>query len=415
MTKKIEIEKKYYCKNPDELIQLLEKKNMRKLKVEKESDEYFTDLESEYIKNRTCLRLRLTDKNLILTFKGKSSEFGNTYAKVETELKLNRTMYNTIYELLLSLGFCSYVTVNKKRLTYTKKEDSFVFNVMIDMVDDIGCFAEFELLCFEKQYDIEELKLKLNQFMQSFKNLNLIHADLPYRDFVAEEVYHNIKIKGNLRALLVDFDGTLVDTERIFFNSFKNVLDNNYNVNITFDDYKEYELDRNAKLLDYLKKNKKISLNESNEKIMDLVYFEYKKQLSSSIVLTEEIMNFKLIVKLKELGVKVGLVSTSKREYIDIILKKLEVEDLFDVIISRDDVSNFKPHPEAYLLAIDRLNISSEECLAVEDSKRGIRSAMAANIKTVKVNGFTNDNESFDSVAKIDKVGRLILILLNHL
>ena len=56
---------------------------------------------------------------------------------------------------------------------------------------------------------------------------------------------------------------------------------------------------------------------------MDLVYFEYKKQLSSSIVLTEEIMNFKLIVKLKELGVKVGLVSTSKREYIDIILKKL--------------------------------------------------------------------------------------------
>lgn len=47
-----------------------------------------------------------------------------------------------------------------------------------------------------------------------------------------------------VQALLLDLDGTLINTEKAFFNSFRDVLNNNYNVLITEEDYKKNELEK---------------------------------------------------------------------------------------------------------------------------------------------------------------------------
>ena len=412
---KIEIEKKYYCKNEEKLVMLLEKKGLKKISSELEKDEYFTDIDSEYIKNRTCLRLRETDDSLTLTFKGKSMEFGNAYAKVENDITLKKDEYNNIHKILSSLEFCSYTIVNKQRLTYTKREKDYVFNVMIDVVDEIGGFVEFELLCYQESYDLNLLKKKLDSFIRQFNEIEFEEASLPYRDFMAQALYNKIISNSIPTALLIDFDGTLVDTEKTFFNSFKKVLQDKYNVEINYYDYKKNELEKNAELINSLKRSGRIDKTEPLNTIMDYVYKEYKKQLSLAITSNEEILNFKLLKRLKQKGMKLGLVSTSKKEYIDIILNKLNSNDLFDVIIARENVDKLKPEPDAYFNAMKLLELNENECIALEDSKRGIKSAIEAGIKTIQVDGFTKDNENYYSVPRIDKISRLILILINNL
>ena len=54
---------------------------------------------------------------------------------------------------------------------------------------------------------------------------------------------------SKLKTLLLDLDGTLINSEKAFFNSFKKVLKEKCDLAITMDDYKKYELEQNAKLL----------------------------------------------------------------------------------------------------------------------------------------------------------------------
>lgn len=83
MASRIEIESKFFCDEKEKLYEIIKEYGMKEEEKIEEIDEYFTDMDCEYIKNRTCLRIRKTnDKQMELTFKGKSTIFGNTYARI---------------------------------------------------------------------------------------------------------------------------------------------------------------------------------------------------------------------------------------------------------------------------------------------------------------------------------------------
>ena len=67
------------------------------------------------------------------------------------------------------------------------------------------------------------------------------------------------------------------------------------------------------------------------------------------------------------------------------MLDNLGWRDFFPLIVTRDDVQHAKPHPEPYLTALERLNLSAAECLALEDSPTGIRSAHDAGLTVLAV------------------------------
>ena len=78
MSKRLEIEQKYFFKDITTFYNLLSENNLEKNENSNihDIDEYFTDINSEYIKNRTCLRIRKTNnKQMEITFKGKSRKF----------------------------------------------------------------------------------------------------------------------------------------------------------------------------------------------------------------------------------------------------------------------------------------------------------------------------------------------------
>jgi len=91
-----------------------------------------------------------------------------------------------------------------------------------------------------------------------------------------------------------------------------------------------------------------------------------------------------LLLELRNEGIKTALVTMSFSKMAHHIADQLGFVG-FDVIVSGDDVTHSKPHPEAYLTAADLLGVNIADCLALEDSEPGIASASASGAVTVGI------------------------------
>jgi putative hydrolase of the HAD superfamily len=87
----------------------------------------------------------------------------------------------------------------------------------------------------------------------------------------------------------------------------------------------------------------------------------------------------------KKNGLKIGLASSSGREWVVGYLQKLEIIGYFETIITRDDVEKVKPDPALYIKALQNLGISGKEAIAFEDSLHGSNAAMSAGIHCIVV------------------------------
>lgn len=116
------------------------------------------------------------------------------------------------------------------------------------------------------------------------------------------------------------------------------------------------------------------------------IYDEQVKLIYANAIPTPNID--KLISHLKAKGFKLGLISSSRRNWIDIVLGKLNVENDFDFILSLNDRRDLKskPHPDGYIEAIKYLHSTSKTTIILEDSNAGIQSAKSSGAYTI---GFT--------------------------
>ena len=80
-----------------------------------------------------------------------------------------------------------------------------------------------------------------------------------------------------------------------------------------------------------------------------------------------------------------AVASSSPRTLIEAGLELLGVRDLVGVVVSTEEVERGKPHPDGFLAAASRLGVDPAACVAVEDSTNGVRSALAAGMRTVVV------------------------------
>jgi beta-phosphoglucomutase len=86
---------------------------------------------------------------------------------------------------------------------------------------------------------------------------------------------------------------------------------------------------------------------------------------------------------LKRKGLRLGLASSSPRRAVSLMLSDCGFGTIFHCVLAQEDVEQVKPSPEIYRKAAARLDLSPEECVAVEDSVHGIRSALDAGMTVV--------------------------------
>jgi HAD superfamily hydrolase (TIGR01509 family) len=91
-----------------------------------------------------------------------------------------------------------------------------------------------------------------------------------------------------------------------------------------------------------------------------------------------------LLAELRGAGVKTALVTMSVRRMAEHVAGQLGFNG-FDTVVSGDDVTHAKPHPEPYLVAAERLGVDPADCIAIEDSAPGTASAVAAGAVVIAV------------------------------
>src|SRR5574344_269855 len=127
------------------------------------------------------------------------------------------------------------------------------------------------------------------------------------------------------------------------------------------------------------------------------------------VVNEDTAVNIELLKKLKKKGIRLAIVSTSQKRFIDLLAKRFKLDNLFDVIISKESVKNLKPNSEAYSLALTKLNIKKENCIVVEDSYRGIMSAQNLGLDVVSVYKYSLKKQLYNGVINIKEFSKLAL------
>ena len=87
----------------------------------------------------------------------------------------------------------------------------------------------------------------------------------------------------------------------------------------------------------------------------------------------------------KAMGLKLGVASSSTRDWVRGHLERLGILDSFDCIRCRDDVTNAKPEPDLYIAVIDCLGVAASEAIAIEDSPNGVLAAKRAGLRCVAI------------------------------
>lgn len=207
-----------------------------------------------------------------------------------------------------------------------------------------------------------------------------------------------------LKALIFDVDGTLAETEeyhRISFNqAFKD-----YGLNWNWDTALYSELLKIAggkeRILYY---SKLIDCGE-----IDAIELHARKTAIyvNSIIAGQ--VDLKVGVKAlighaKKSGLRLAIATTSSRENVDSLLKATlgpSSLDVFDAMCCGDEVACKKPDPAIYQLTLDRLSLNPAKCLAFEDSRNGLLSALAAKLPVAITPSFYTSKDDFSGASFI--------------
>lgn len=113
------------------------------------------------------------------------------------------------------------------------------------------------------------------------------------------------------------------------------------------------------------------------------IYDDYAKKVYAEAKLTPGIKEF--IQKLIGMDLKLGLVSSSRQNWIDLVLEKLKVSKQFEFVISLNDAENMqpKPSPIGYLRAMEVLGFPPSSTIILEDSSKGVQAAKASGAFTI--------------------------------
>lgn len=180
-----------------------------------------------------------------------------------------------------------------------------------------------------------------------------------------------------IKAIIFDFDGTLANTLPICYYAFQCVFKEFDSRDLSIEEIKAMFGPSETGII-----RENLSSSKKDEAI-ELYYEKYSERHNQLVKPHKEIDD--LIKYLKDEGVKIGIFTGKAKRSLDISLKALQMDGLFDVIITGDDVNKPKPHPEGLLKALSLLGVESSEALFIGDSDADIAAGVRANVHTVGV------------------------------
>lgn len=183
---------------------------------------------------------------------------------------------------------------------------------------------------------------------------------------------------------LFDFDGTIVDSEKLHRVAFEQVCERE---NLICDFSLIFGLDTQSAFRKILAKNGKSHCSHLIQSLVSQKRECYTSQVEH-LTLIPGVLEFLNYWRDKK---QFAICSNSAGASIRMVLEKLGLVDYFELVLSFESVGSPKPNPEMYLRAIKHFSARPENCLVFEDSISGIKAAKAAGCRVVDVSRISFD------------------------
>ncbi|WP_345985953.1 HAD family phosphatase [Sulfurimonas sp. HSL-1656] len=205
--------------------------------------------------------------------------------------------------------------------------------------------------------------------------------------------------------ILFDNDGVLVETEAWYFRANVEILKT---MGITLEEarYREIMINGQSAFLlaeeaGYDSETVEAARSRRNE-----LYQHYLQTEEIAIPGVHEVLE-----TLKE-RYRMGIVTSARREDFELIHAGRGITDPMEFVLCSGEYARAKPHPDPYLKGLELFGGEKHEAVIVEDSQRGLRSAVSAGIECVIVdNVFTAQHDFSDATHRIDSIEGLLALL----
>lgn len=184
----------------------------------------------------------------------------------------------------------------------------------------------------------------------------------------------------NLKAVIFDMDGVLVDSNDAHLEAFK-IFGREVGATMTREFFLSAVGMHNTQIMpmwlgSHLTSEQIDDYGRRKEEIYRTVAAGHLKAIPGVLDLLKEV---------RALGLKTAVGSSGPRENVQLALKTLQIENEFDAIVTGSDITHGKPNPEVFLKAAQKMNLSPTECLVIEDAPSGVKAALAAGMRVVAI------------------------------
>jgi HAD superfamily hydrolase (TIGR01509 family) len=174
-------------------------------------------------------------------------------------------------------------------------------------------------------------------------------------------------------------DGTLIDTEPYWMEAENDLIESHGG---TWSDAQAFQLVGNALIVSGRIIKEQTGIPLTPEEIVDALLEHVVVKLREHVPWRPGARE--LLLAARDAGLPCALVTMSYESFARVLVDSLPA-GTFEVVVTGDMVEHGKPHPEPYLRAARNLALAPEQCVAIEDSATGVRSAVAAGVPTVAV------------------------------
>jgi beta-phosphoglucomutase len=190
------------------------------------------------------------------------------------------------------------------------------------------------------------------------------------------------KPTGPVMAVLFDMDGVLVEAKEWHFDALNDAL-GLFGLEISKVEH--------LAVYDGLPTRRKLQLLTSTgrlpEQLHDLINgIKQRRTIEIAYERCRPVFHLQYaLARLKAEGYRMAVCSNSVRQTVQVMMERGGLAPYFDTMLSNEDVTHAKPHPEIYITAMDKLGLSPKECLVVEDNDHGVAAARASGAHLLRV------------------------------
>lgn len=182
------------------------------------------------------------------------------------------------------------------------------------------------------------------------------------------------------KAFIFDLNGTMIDDMEFHNRAWHTILTDDLGTDLSMEEVKVQMYGKNSELLARIFGEGHFSAEEA-----DKISIQKEKRYQEEFFPHLKLINGldQVLAEAKEHQIKMAIGSAAILFNVDFVLDNLHIRHYFDAIVSADDVTTSKPHPETFLKGAEQLGVKPSECIVFEDAPKGVEAARNAGMQCV--------------------------------